>query len=112
MLFVTANLDKEKEEGGIIFIDTENTFRPQRIHQIAEVRGRAGRNNSAYLDLYDEDDSNPLEDYEEKIDLMWELIQKHGKAVMCCVAGISQSNALALGVLLKYFKWILMKPGP
>jgi protein-tyrosine phosphatase len=47
---------------------------------------------------------HPLEDYEEKIDLMWELIQKHGKAVMCCEAGISRSNAIALGVLLKYFK--------
>jgi protein-tyrosine phosphatase len=87
----------------MIYIYTENTFRPQKIHQIAELRGRAGRSNSAYLDLYD-DYSNPLEDYEEKIDHTWELIQKHGKAVMCCVAGISRSNAIALGVLVKYFK--------
>jgi len=54
-------------------------------------------------DLYD-DDSNPLEGYEKKIDLTWDLIQKHGKAVICCVAGISRSNAIALGVLVKYFK--------
>ena len=53
--------------------------------------------------MYD-DDSNPLEVYEKKIDLTWELIQKHGKAVICCVAGISRSNAIALGVLVKYFK--------
>jgi protein-tyrosine phosphatase len=53
-------------------------------------------------DLYD-DNSNSLEDYEKKIDLTWELIQKHGKAVICCVAGISRSNAIALGVLVKYF---------
>ena len=46
-------------------------------------------------DLYD-DGSNPIEDYEKKIDLTWELIQKHGKAVICCVAGISRSNAIAL----------------
>jgi protein-tyrosine phosphatase len=39
----------------------------------------------------------------KKIDLTLELIQKHGKAVICCVAGISSSNAIALGVLVKYF---------
>ena len=53
-------------------------------------------------DLYD-DDSNSLEDYEKMIDLAWELIQKHGRVVICCVAGISRSNAIALGVLVKYF---------
>ena len=53
-------------------------------------------------DLYD-DDSNGLEDYEKKIDLAWELLQKNGRVVICCVAGISRSNAIALGVLVKYF---------
>jgi len=53
-------------------------------------------------DLYD-DGSNCLEDYDKKIDLAWELIQKYGKVVICCVAGISRSNAIALGVLVKYF---------
>jgi len=53
-------------------------------------------------DLYD-DDSNDLEDYEKKIDLAWELLQKNGRVVICCVAGISRSNAIALGVLVKYF---------
>ena len=40
-LCVTANLPKYKEGlgGNVIFIDTENTFRPERIHQIAENRG-------------------------------------------------------------------------
>ena len=44
-LCVTANIGKGKERGrgkgldSIIFIDTENTFRPERIHQIAEARG-------------------------------------------------------------------------
>jgi DNA repair protein RadA len=42
-LCVTANLGKAKERGkvldSIIFIDTENTFRPERVHQIAEARG-------------------------------------------------------------------------
>ena len=37
----TANIptDKEGLGGNVIFIDTENTFRPERIHQIAENRG-------------------------------------------------------------------------
>jgi protein-tyrosine phosphatase len=52
-------------------------------------------------DLYD-DDCNSLEDYEKKIDLAWELMQKHGRVVICCVAGISRSNAIAVGVLVKY----------
>jgi protein-tyrosine phosphatase len=53
-------------------------------------------------DLYD-DDSNSLEEYEKKIDLVWELMQQHDRVVICCVAGISRSNAIALGVLVKYF---------
>ena len=65
-------------------------------------------------DLYD-DDNNALEDYEGKIDSAWDLIQKHGKVVICCVAGISRSNSIALGVLVKYFNmdfyeaWELVK---
>jgi DNA repair protein RadA len=40
-LCVTANMARDKEGlgGNVIFIDTENTFRPERIHQIAENRG-------------------------------------------------------------------------
>ena len=40
-LCVTANMAKDKEGlgGNVIFIDTENTFRPERIHQIAENSG-------------------------------------------------------------------------
>jgi predicted protein tyrosine phosphatase len=53
-------------------------------------------------DLYD-DDSNSLEDYEKKIDLAWELMRRYGRVVICCVAGISCSNAIALGVLVKHF---------
>jgi len=30
--------DKEGLGGNVIFIDSENTFRPERIHQIAENR--------------------------------------------------------------------------
>ena len=40
-LSVTANMPKEKGGlgGNVIFIDTENTFRPERINQIAEAYG-------------------------------------------------------------------------
>ena len=40
-LCATANIARDKEGlgGNVIFIDTENTFRPERIHQIAENRG-------------------------------------------------------------------------
>jgi len=44
-------------------------------------------------DLYD-DESNSLEDYDKKIDLAWELIQKHGRVVICCVAGISRGKEM------------------
>jgi hypothetical protein len=47
---------------------------------------------------------NILEDYEKKIDLVWETMQKHDRVVVCCVAGMSRSNAIAIGVLVKYFK--------
>ena len=35
----TKNSDKHQAEGNIIFIDSENTFRANRVHQIAEQRG-------------------------------------------------------------------------
>ena len=40
-LCVTANLPKEKGRlgGNLMFNDAENTFRPERIHQIAENGG-------------------------------------------------------------------------
>ena len=30
------------------------------------------------------------------------LIQKHGKVVVCCSAGISRSNSIAVGVLMRW----------
>src|SRR6266516_889050 len=40
-LCMTGNMSEKKGGlgGNVIFIDTENTFRPERIHQIAEHRG-------------------------------------------------------------------------
>ena len=50
-----------------------------------------------------DDDSNSLGDYQRYIDLTYEAIKEHGKAVVCCSYGISRSNAIALGVLVKYY---------
>lgn len=41
MLAVNAQMPKEKggAEGAVVWVDTENTFRPERIKQIAEAKG-------------------------------------------------------------------------
>src|SRR6476659_4794418 len=50
-----------------------------------------------------DDDSNTLEDCQKYIDLSIEAIKEHGKVAICCSYGISRSNAIALGVLVKYY---------
>ena len=50
-----------------------------------------------------DDYSNTLEDYQKYIDLSFRAIKEHGKFVICCSYGISRSNAIALGVLVKYY---------
>ncbi len=50
-----------------------------------------------------DNDSNSLEDYQKYIDLSYETIKEHGKVVICCSYGISRSNAIALGVLVKHY---------
>jgi len=50
-----------------------------------------------------DDDSNTLEDYQKYIDLSFKAIKEHGKVAICCSYGISRSNAIALGVLVKYY---------
>jgi protein-tyrosine phosphatase len=47
--------------------------------------------------------SNSLEDYQNHIDIAYNTIREHGKVAICCSYGISRSNAIALGVLVKYF---------
>ena len=44
---------------------------------------------------------NPLSLYEKKINLGVEKIQKHGRVLVCCLAGISRSNGIAMGILMK-----------
>lgn len=83
-----ATLDKGKEEGSIIFIDTENTFRPERIHQIAEVRGLEPEeimkrvfacriNNSAHLEAIIKNLGKSVEQYKAKLVIVDSIISLH-----------------------------------
>jgi DNA repair protein RadA len=87
-LCVTAALDKAKEEGSIIFIDTENTFRPERIHQIAEVRGLEPEeimkrvfvcriNNSSDLEAIIQNLRKSVEQYKAKLVIVDSIISLH-----------------------------------
>ena len=85
-----ATLDKGKEEGKgtIIFIDTENTFRPERIHQIAEVRGLEPEeimkrvfvcriNNSSHLEAIIQNLGKSVEQYKAKLVIVDSIISLH-----------------------------------
>ena len=95
-LCVTANLSKTKDKGrgneksldSIIFIDTENTFRPERIHQIAEARGLDSEeimkrvfvckiNNSAQLEAIIRNLSKSIEQYKAKLVIVDSIISLH-----------------------------------
>ena len=47
---------------------------------------------------------NPLWMYEKKIQTACDKIDHHGKVIICCIAGISRSNSIAAGVLMKKYK--------
>jgi DNA repair protein RadA len=81
-------MSTEKEGLGcnIIFIDTENTFRPERIHQIAENRGinepeQILRNiyvckifNSGHLELIIQNLGKSIEEYKAKLVIVDSII--------------------------------------
>ena len=48
------------------------------------------------------DESQPLEVYQDKIEHAISNLERYGKIVICCGAGQSRSNAIAIGVLMKY----------
>ena len=86
-LCVTAN-NMNKTEGSIIFIDTENTFRPERIHQIAEGRGLEPEeimkrvfvckiNNSAHLEAIINNLGKSIEQYKVKLVIVDSIISLH-----------------------------------
>jgi DNA repair protein RadA len=86
-LCVTAN-NMNKAEGSIIFIDTENTFRPERIHQIAEGRGLEPEeimkrvfvckiNNSAHLEAIIKNLGKSIKQYKAKLVIVDSIISLH-----------------------------------
>jgi len=97
-LCVTAVNNKEKRErrrdpgrnnnNNIIFIDTENTFRPERIHQIAEGRGFEPEEtmkrvfvckiyNSAHLEAIIKNLGKSIEQYKAKLVIIDSIISLH-----------------------------------
>lgn len=49
------------------------------------------------------DESQPIEVYQQKIDHAISCLDKHEKIAVCCGAGQSRSNAIAIGVLMKKY---------
>jgi DNA repair protein RadA len=96
-LCVTANTSQPRNGGGqklvgkinpIIFIDTENTFRPERVHQIAEVRGLDPEeimkkificriHNSAQLEAVIKSLGKYIEEYKAKLVIIDSIISLH-----------------------------------
>jgi DNA repair protein RadA len=90
-LCVTANMPSDKEGlgGNVIFIDTENTFRPERIHQIAENRGMHDPEdilrkiyvckifNSGHLELIIQNLGKSIQEYKAKLVIVDSIISLH-----------------------------------
>lgn len=51
-----------------------------------------------------DEDGNSLADYKLNIQRAISFLQNGEKVVVCCAAGQSRSNAIAIGVLVKYFR--------
>ena len=90
-LCMTANLPIKKGGlgGNVIFIDTENTFRPERVRQIAENRGTSNPDDilkqiyvckifdSGNLELIFHDLGKSIQEYRAKLVLIDSLISLH-----------------------------------
>jgi DNA repair protein RadA len=90
-LCVTGNMSAKKGglDGNVIFIDTENTFRPERIHQIAENRGISAPEeilrkiyvckifNSGHLELIIHDLGKSIQEYKAKLVIVDSIISLH-----------------------------------
>lgn len=49
------------------------------------------------------DAPNPTHVYRRLVIEAIEMIKQYGKVVICCSAGVSRSNSIAVGVLMKHF---------
>ena len=80
--------NKKGQINNIIFVDTENTFRPERVHQIAEARGLDSEEimkkvfvckmiNSAQLEALIRNLGKYIEEYKAKIVIVDSIISLH-----------------------------------
>jgi DNA repair protein RadA len=90
-LCVTANMSPDKKDlgGNVIFIDTENTFRAERIFQIAEHRGLNDPDeilrkiyvckiyNTSHLEVIIQDLGKSIEEYNAKLVIVDSIIALH-----------------------------------
>jgi DNA repair protein RadA len=88
-LCVTAAANNSRGQiNSIIFIDTENTFRPERVHQIAEARGLDSEEimkkvfvckmvNSAQLEALIRNLGKSIEEYKAKLVIVDSIISLH-----------------------------------
>ena len=87
-LCVTAAANNSSQINSIIFIDTENTFRPERVHQIAEARGLDSEEimkkvfvckmiNSAQLEALVRNLGKYIEEYKAKLVIVDSIISLH-----------------------------------
>jgi DNA repair protein RadA len=90
-LCVTANMSPDKKGlgGNVIFIDTENTFRAERIFQIAEHRGISDPDeilrriyvckiyNTSHLEMIIQDLGKSIEEYKAKLVMVDSIIALH-----------------------------------
>jgi DNA repair protein RadA len=88
---VTANLSPDKRGlgGNVIFIDTENTFRAERIFQIAEHRAISEPHeilrkifvckiyNTSHLEVIIQDLGKSIEEYKAKLVIVDSIIALH-----------------------------------
>jgi DNA repair protein RadA len=87
-LCVTAATNNNGKINSIIFVDTENTFRPERVHQIAEARGLDSEEimkkvyvckiiNSAQLEALIRNLGKSIEEYKAKLVIVDSIISLH-----------------------------------
>lgn len=50
------------------------------------------------------DARNPLDVYRKLTDEAMRILRENGKVVICCSAGVSRSNSIAIAVLVKHFQ--------
>lgn len=68
------------------------------------VQGQLAETGFGVLDVRDMfDATQPVSTYDKKIDDAISVLERHGRVVVCCSAGQSRSNSIAIGVLIRKY---------